>query len=48
MNINRLLFADDWVQLASSKQDIQHALDRFSAAYDQVGVKISSKKTKIL
>jgi len=27
--INRLLFADDLVLLASSQQSLQHALDRF-------------------
>jgi len=27
--INRLLFADDLILLASSQQSLQHALDRF-------------------
>jgi len=39
--INRLLFADDLVLLASSQQVFQHALDRF-ATCNQTGVKIST------
>jgi len=35
--MNRLLFADVLVPIASSQQGPQHALDRFSAAYDQAG-----------
>jgi len=46
--INRLVFADDLVRLASSQQGLQHALGRFSAAFNQVGMKISPKNTKIL
>jgi len=46
--IIRLLFADDLVLLASSQQDLQHALDRFSAACDRAGMKISTKKTEEL
>ena len=30
--INRLLFADEFVLLASSEQGLQHPFDRFSAA----------------
>jgi len=41
------LFADDLVLLASSESDLQHALDRFSAACDQVGMKISTKKSDV-
>ena len=44
--INRLLFADDLVLLAFSQQSLQHALDRFSAACDRAGVKISTKNTE--
>ena len=32
--------------LASSEQVLQHALDRFSAGCCQVGMKISTKKTR--
>jgi len=32
----------------SSQQDLQHACDRFSAACDQPGTKISSQKIKVL
>jgi len=39
--INRLLFADDLV-LPVSQQRLQHALDRFSAACDRAGMKIST------
>jgi len=34
--------------VASSQQGLQHALDRFSAACDQSGMKISTAKTEIL
>jgi len=34
------------VLLASSEQCLQHALDRFAAACDQAGMKISTKKTR--
>jgi len=37
------LFADDLVLLAFSHQALQHALDRFSAACDQTGMKISTE-----
>jgi len=33
---------------ASSKQDLQHALDLFSAVCDQAGMNISTKKTEVL
>ena len=46
--INRLLVADDLVMLASSQQCLQHALDRFSAACDRAGTKISTKNTEVL
>jgi len=46
--INRLLFADDLVLLASSEQRLQHALDRFAAAYDRAGIKVSTKNTRVL
>ena len=34
--------------LASSQQGLQHALDRFSAACDRTGMKITTKKTEVL
>ena len=46
-----LLFADDLVAYSmrgSSQQGLQHAFDRFSAACDQEGTKISSKKIEVL
>jgi len=46
--VNRLLFADDFVLLASSQEGLQHALDRFSAACDRPRMKISTKKTEVL
>jgi len=45
--INRLLFADNLVLLASSQQSLQHALDRFSAACHRAGMKISTKNTEL-
>jgi len=45
--INRLLFAEDLVLLASSQQGLQHEPNRFSAACDQAKVKISTKKTEV-
>jgi len=46
--INRLLFTDDLVLLASSQQSLQHAFDRFSAACDRTGMKINTKNTEVL
>jgi len=46
--INRLLFADDLVLHTSSQQGLQHALDRFSAACDRTGMKISIKNTEVV
>ena len=46
--INRLLFADDLVLLASSEQGPQHVADRFSVMSDQAGMKISTKQTEVL
>jgi len=34
--------------LASCEEGLQHALDRLSVACDQVGMKISTKKTEVL
>jgi len=41
-------FVDDLVLLASSEQGLQHALDRFSAACDKAGMKISTEKASML
>ena len=41
--INRLLFADDLVLLASSEQGFQHAFDRLAAVWYQMGITISTK-----
>jgi len=46
--IHYLLFADDLVLHASSEQGLLHTLHRFSAACDQAGMKISTKKTGIM
>jgi len=45
---NRLLYADELVLLASSQQSLQHALDRFSAAFDRAGMEINTKNTEVL
>ena len=41
-------FADDYVLLASSERDLQHALDRFSPACDKAGMTISTKLTRVI
>jgi len=46
--ISSLLFADDFVQLASFEQSVQHKLDRFSDACIQAVLTISAKTTKEL
>jgi len=45
--INRSLFADYLLLPASSKQGLQHALDRFCAACDRARMKISTKNTEV-
>ena len=47
-NIRRLLFADDLALLSSNKSDLQCALDRFSEAYLDARMKISTAKTEIM
>ena len=44
----RLLFADDLALLTSNKSDLQYALDRFSNACLDVGMKIGTAKTEIM
>ena len=46
--INRLLFADDLVLLASTESSLQHASNGFAAVCDIAGMKISTSKTKAL
>ena len=46
--INRLLFADNLVLLASSESGRQHALNGFAAACDIVRMKIRTSITEIL
>ena len=46
--INRLLFADDLVLLASSESGLQHALSGFAAVCDIDRMKISTSKLEVL
>ncbi|TWW77636.1 R2 Retrovirus-related Pol polyprotein from type I retrotransposable element [Takifugu flavidus] len=46
--IGSLLFADDVVLLASSACDLQLSLDRFAAAYEAAGMKISTSKSEAM
>ena len=46
--INRLLFADDLVLLASSESGLPHALNGFGAACGITGMKFSTSKTEVL
>ncbi len=46
--ISSLLFADDVVVLATSDQDLQHALGRFSAECEAVGMRISASKSEAM
>jgi len=43
-NINRFPVSDYLVLLTVSKQGLQHALDRFAAAWNRAGMKIGAKK----
>ena len=47
-NVWCLLFADDFALLSSNKSDLQYALDRFSDACLDAGMKISMAKTEIM
>ena len=47
-SVRRLLFADDLALLSSSRSDLQEALDRFSDACSDAGMKISTVKTEIM
>uniref|UniRef100_A0A6Q2ZQA7 54 kDa nucleoporin n=1 Tax=Esox lucius TaxID=8010 RepID=A0A6Q2ZQA7_ESOLU len=46
--ISSLLFADDVVVLAPSNQGLQHALGRFAAECEAVGMKISTSKSEAM
>ncbi|KAK7906634.1 hypothetical protein WMY93_015246 [Mugilogobius chulae] len=46
--ISSLLFADDVVLMASSNQDLQHALGRFAAECEAAEMKISSSKSEAM
>ncbi len=46
--ISSLLFADDVVVLATSDQDLQHALGRFAAECEVVGMRISASKSEAM
>ncbi|TWW81825.1 hypothetical protein D4764_01G0016400 [Takifugu flavidus] len=46
--IGSLLFADDVVLLASSARDLQLSLDRFPAACEAAGMKISTSKSEAM
>jgi len=46
--INLFIFADELVLFASCQQNLQHAVDKFSAACDQGRMKTSTKKTKMM
>jgi len=43
-----LLFTDDYALLPFSEQRLQHALDRFSAACNQAGMKTGTITTEVL
>ncbi|TWW81841.1 R2 Retrovirus-related Pol polyprotein from type I retrotransposable element [Takifugu flavidus] len=48
LRIGSLLFADDVVLLASSARNLQRSLDRFAAACEAAGMKISTSKSKAM
>uniref|UniRef100_A0A674MBB2 Reverse transcriptase domain-containing protein n=1 Tax=Takifugu rubripes TaxID=31033 RepID=A0A674MBB2_TAKRU len=48
LRIGSLLFADDVVLLASSARDLQLSLDRFVAACEAAGMKISTSKSEAM
>ena len=47
-NVRRLLFIDDLALLSSNKSDLQYALNRFSDACLDAGMKITMAKTEIM
>ncbi|KAK3569761.1 hypothetical protein QTP86_004186 [Hemibagrus guttatus] len=46
--ISSLIFADDVVLLASSGQDLQHALGRFAAECEAAGMRVSTSKSEAM
>ena len=48
LRIASLLFADDVVLLASSDRDLQHALERFAAECESVGMRVSTSKSEAM
>ncbi|CAM4608815.1 unnamed protein product [Leuciscus chuanchicus] len=46
--ISSLLFADDVVMLATSGQDLQHALGQFAAECEAAGMRISTSKSEAM
>ncbi|TWW61062.1 TNF receptor-associated factor 2 [Takifugu flavidus] len=48
LRIASLLFADDVVLLASSARDLQLSLDRFAAACEAAGMRISTSKSEAM
>ncbi|TWW74022.1 hypothetical protein D4764_14G0000230 [Takifugu flavidus] len=48
LRITSLLFADDVVLLASSARDLQLSLDRFAAACEAAGMRISTSKSEAM
>jgi len=48
LRIASLLFADDVVLLATSDRDLQHALGRFAAGCEAVGMRVSTSKSEAM
>jgi len=47
LRIASLLFADNVVLLASLGRDLQHALGRFAAESEAVGMRVSTSKSEV-
>ncbi|KAK0132165.1 Retrovirus-related Pol polyprotein from type-1 retrotransposable element R2 [Merluccius polli] len=48
LRIASLLFADDVILLASSDRDLQHALGRFAAECETVGMRVSTSRSEAM
>jgi len=48
LRIASLLFADDVVLLATSDSGLQHALGRFAAECEAVGIRVSTSKSEAI
>ena len=46
--VNEFLFADDCVLNATTKANIQNSVDKFSMAFENFGLTISTKKTEVM